>query len=227
MNAYPVTPLTSGGATGTYAMSEGHVDENKIGVGRESLLMRYALSSTILVLLLLTAGFSQPQPLIRVARVLPTGGSQYAQHMDCLEVLTDGSYTILSQLFDWPPGGIVKHQQYSSKLNMADMEQLSLLLADPGLASIKTELKKGDWIGAPSMGQSDALIVLIKRASGKQSLFFNSSTGEGRNYSPHVLSVYNTPEIKPLLGWYKQITKRKGNPDPSVTLDCSKPWDVK
>lgn len=189
--------------------------------------MRYALSSTILVLLLLAAGFSQPQPLIRLARVLPTGGSHYAQHMDCLEVLTDGSYTIVRELFDWPPGGIVKRETYSDKLDTTNMEELSLLLADPSLASIKSNLEKGDWIGTPSMGQSDALVVLIKRASGKQSLFFNSSTGEGRNYSPHVLSVYNTPEIKPLLGWYKQIAKRKSNPDPSVTLDCSKPWDVK
>ena len=82
---------------------------------------------------------------------------------------------------------------------------------------------RGGWFGTPSEGQLDTLTVLINRGSGKQFLLVSSASAH--IMPAEILPVYTTPKIKPLLNRYERMTKRKSNPDPNITLDCSKRWE--
>ena len=126
------------------------------------------------------------------------------------------------ELTDWRYG-IVKHEPYSGRLDSTEMEHLSTLLADQNLISVKSGFKGGLWFGTPSEGQLDTLTVLINRGSGKQFLLVSSASAH--IMPAEILPVYTTPKIKPLLNRYERMTKRKSNPDPNITLDCSKRWE--
>ena len=68
----------------------------------------------------------------------------------------------------------------------------------------------------------DFLTVAINRGNDRQLLFFESAAGPSKSAAGNNLpSVNQTPAIKPLTNWYKQISKRKDPIDKTATPTCS------
>src|ERR1017187_3472440 len=154
--------------------------------------MRRVLNPILFVSLSLTSIFAQqPQQLLKLARMWP--GNANTQRIDCLDVLADGSYRLQRELSEWPRG-IIKREPYRGKLETKDMEQLSALLTDPSLLSIRSGTDRPSWRSTPEVGLVDLLAVLVTRSSGKQFLLFDSSTGSGHNYAAEILPLYTTSQ---------------------------------
>ncbi len=140
------------------------------------------------------------------------------QSSDCVQVEADGSchfeHTPMS------PGQTGTRQIHADKLSDEQMKQLQGILDEPALQSLTTPKPgAGSIMGGPSF---DLLSVIIGRHGQPQTLYFNSG-GESSRYATgtRLPSVYQTPAIKPLLDWYKQISKRKNDIDKTAAATCS------
>jgi hypothetical protein len=136
---------------------------------------------------------------------------------DCVQVEADGSYH-----FEHTPmslGQAGKRQIHTGKLSDEEMKQLQGVLADSSLQSLTTpKPSAGSMMGGSSF---DLLWIVIGRGNQTQTLQFNSG-GESSKYATRLPSVYQTPAVKPLLDWYKQISKRKDDVDDAATTPvCS------
>jgi hypothetical protein len=100
------------------------------------------------------------------------------------------------------------------------MKQLQRLLDDPSLQSLTTpKPSAGSMMGGSSF---DLLWIVVGRGNQSQTLNFNSG-GENSKYATgtRLPSVYQTPAVKPLLDWYKQISKRKRDIVNGAAATCS------
>ncbi len=137
---------------------------------------------------------------------------------DCVQVEVDGTYHFEhTPISLWQPG---IRQIHVGKLTDEEMKQLHGVLDDPSLQSLATpKLNAGSMMGGPSF---DLLWVIIGRNGQTQILDFYSGGESGKyNTGTRLPSVYQTPAIKPLLDWYKQISKRKDDVDKAAAATCS------
>jgi hypothetical protein len=137
---------------------------------------------------------------------------------DCVQVDADGSYHFEHTPMDLGQEG--SRQIHTGKLSQDEMRQLKEVLNDPQLESLTTpKPSAGSMTGGSSF---DLLWVFIGRENQTQALYFNSG-GEGSRYATgsRLPSVHQTPVMKPLLDWYKGITKRKGDLDKAAVASCS------
>ncbi len=137
---------------------------------------------------------------------------------DCMQVDADGSYH-----FEHTPmnlGQASTRQIHAGKLSDEELKQLQEVLDEPALQSLTTpKPSRGSMMAGASF---DLLWVIIGRNGQSQILYFNSG-GESSKYTTgtRLPSVYQTPAVKPLLDWYKQISKRKNDVDKTATATCS------
>lgn len=137
-------------------------------------------------------------------------------YTDCLELHNDGSYRFEHTPIDL--GQPDRRQIHMGKLREEEMKQFTELLDDPALQSLTTP---NQVKGAVSGG--DLWWFSIKRGDHSQLLRFASSSGTyyeapARGGLP---SLSQTPAMKPLLNWYKQMTKRKDDIDKGAAPTCS------
>jgi len=154
------------------------------------------------------------QQLLLIQRTLaenPTNESS-----DCVQVESDGSYH-----FEHTPMSLGQpghHQIHVGKLSDEEMKQLQQMLDDPALQSLTTPKPDKGFMAA----DFDMLWVTINRGNDRQILFFESAAGANRvSGGDRYPSLYQTPTMKPLLNWYKQITKRKDDIDKTAAPTCS------
>jgi hypothetical protein len=137
---------------------------------------------------------------------------------DCVQVETDGAYH-----FEHTPislGQAGTRQIHAGKLSDEEMKQLQGLLDEPALQSLTTPKPgPGSMMGGASF---DLLWIIIGRDRQSQTMYFNSG-GENSKYATgtRLPTVYQTPAVKPLLDWYKQISKRKNDVDKTANSTCS------
>ena len=166
--------------------------------------------------MLLSLSAADAQNLLLIQRTWANNPSN--ESSDCVQVESDGSYH-----FEHTPmslGQAGTRQIHAGKLSDEEMKQLQGLLDEPGLQSLTTPKPgPGSMMGGPSF---DLLWVIIGRNNQRQTLNFNSG-GENSKYTSgtRLPSVYQTPAIKPLLDWYKQISKRKNDIDKTAAAACS------
>jgi len=154
------------------------------------------------------------QPVLLLQRNYFSTGTFYT---DCVQVQEDGSYRFehrYAALYEHE-----SHQIHAGKLTDDELRQLRAVLDEPGLQALRTP-------GLQSAGMTvgsdiDTYWVAIARSSTPQVLFFNSTTSSGKKYASQQLpSAYSTPAMKPLLNWYKQMGKRKGDIDKTAQPSC-------
>lgn len=98
------------------------------------------------------------------------------------------------------------------------MKDLQQMLDNPELRSLTTP-KLGNGFRAPDY---DFLSVAIDRGNDRQLLFFESAAGPTKaGAGSHLPSLSQTPAMKPLMNWYKQISKRKDDIDKTAAPECS------
>ena len=137
---------------------------------------------------------------------------------DCVQVNADGSYH-----FEHTPmslGQTGTRQIHAGKLTDEEMKELRAVLDEPPLESLTTpKPSPGSMMGGASF---DLLWIIIGRNHQPQTLYFNSG-GESSKYTSgtRLPSVYQTPALKPLLEWFKQISKRKNDIDKTASATCS------
>ncbi len=138
---------------------------------------------------------------------------------DCVQVKNDGSYRFEHGSVSMQDPE--RHQIHVGKLNDAEMKQLTDMLAQPALASLTTP-ERGN--GAMTVGTDvDEFWVAINRTNRPQMLFFDSTTSAGKKFSAgnRLPPIYKMDAMKPLLNWYKQMSKRKDDLDKTATPTCS------
>jgi hypothetical protein len=138
------------------------------------------------------------------------------EYNDCLEVNNDGSYRFEHTPIDL--GQPDRRQIHIGKLSEQEMKQFAGLLDDPALISLTTPNPVN---GAVSGG--DLWWFAIKRSERSQLLRFASSSGTYYQVPVRggLPSLSQTPAMKPLLNWYKQMTKRKDDIDKTAAPTCS------
>ena len=165
------------------------------------------------VLLLFGSGAAQQQVLLIQRTWANNPGNEST---DCVLVESDGSYHFEHTPLELGQPG--RRQIYVGKLSETEMKELQQILYDPGLQALTTP-NLGKGFMAPDF---DFLNITINRGSDRQLLFFESAAGPSKSAAGSKLpSVSQTPAIKPLMNWYKQISKRKGDIDKSATPKCS------
>jgi hypothetical protein len=97
------------------------------------------------------------------------------------------------------------------------MKELQEVLDDPALLSLTTP-KPGKGFMAASF---DFLWAAINRGSSRQLLYLESGAGASKVSGDRLPSLNQTPAMKPLMTWYKQISKRKDDVDKTATPTCS------
>ena len=135
-------------------------------------------------------------------------------YTDCVQVKSDGLYRFEHTPIDLGQPG---HRQiHLGKLSEEEMSQLIALLDDPAVKSLTTASK-----GSVSGG--DLWWFQITRADQSQLLRFASSSGTYYEVPARggLSNLNQTPAMKPLLNWYKRITKRKGDIDKGAAPTCS------
>jgi hypothetical protein len=169
-----------------------------------------------LVWLLFPLSAANAQQVLLMQRTWANNPSN--ESSDCVQVDSDGSYH-----FEHTPMSLGQpgtRQIHAGKLSDEEMKQLQAMLNEPALQSLTTPKPgPGSMMGGASF---DLLWVIIGRNNLHQTLNFNSG-GENSKYTSgtRLPSVYQTPAIKPLLDWYRQISKRKNDVDKTATATCS------
>jgi hypothetical protein len=174
--------------------------------------MRFAVA-LVLTLLLLGMAHAQDQVLL-IQRMWADSPTREAT--DCVEVKGDGSYRFEHTPIDL--GRPDRPQVHLGKLTDEEMKQLTDLLDNPALQSLNTpSLSKGAVSGG------DLWWFSINRSGHSQLLRFASSSGAYYEVPARggLPSLSQTPAVKPLANWYKQITKRKDDVDKTATPTCS------
>ena len=174
--------------------------------------MRFA-AALVLTLLLPGVSYAQDQ-LLLIQRMWADSSTK--EDTDCVEVKSDGSYRFEHTPIDLGPPD--HPQVHLGKLTEEEMKQLTGLLDDSALESLTTPSPTNRAVSG-----GDLWWFLISRGNHSQLLRFASSSGAyhevpGRSGLP---SLYQTPAMKPLLNWYKQITKRKDDIDKAAIPTCS------
>jgi hypothetical protein len=170
----------------------------------------------VLAWLLLPLSAANAQQLLSMQRTWANNPAN--ESSDCVQVDVDGSYH-----FEHTPmtlGQAGTRQIHAGKLGDAEMKQLQEVLDTPALQSLTTPKPgPGSMMGGASF---DLLWIIIGRDRQSQILYFNSG-GENSKYTTgtRLPTVYQTPAVKPLLDWYKQISKRKNDVDKTATATCS------
>ena len=172
------------------------------------------VSASFLWTLIALGGATAQQPLLLIQRTWANNPTN--ETSDCVQVENDGSYH-----FEHTPmslGQPERRQIHVGKLSDEEMKQLEAMLDDPALQSLSTP-KPGNGLMASDF---DWLWVTINRGNDRQLLFFESAAGPNKfPTGVRVPSVNQTPAIKPLVNWYKLISKRKDDIDKSATPTCS------
>ena len=135
-------------------------------------------------------------------------------YTDCVQVKSDGSYRFEHTPIDLGQQG---HRQiHLGKFSEEEMSQLIGLLDDPAIKSLTTPSK-----GPVSGG--DLWWFQIARTEQSQLLRFASSSGTPYEAPARggLPNLNQTPAMKPLLNWYRQISKRKDDIDKGAVPACS------
>jgi len=135
-------------------------------------------------------------------------------HSDCIEVESDGSYH-----FEHTPifiGQPERHKIHAGKFRDDEMNQLKELLDDPALQSLTTPNP-----GNTGMTGTDVWWISISRGDQTQRLWFASTSVPNVVPASRLPSINQTSATKPLLSWYKQLSKRKDDIDKTATPTCS------
>ncbi len=167
----------------------------------------------MLTLLLFGVSYAEDQ-VLRIQRMW--ADSPTKDYTDCVEVKVDGSYRFEHTSIDL---GRPDHPQvHLGKLAEDEMKQLTGLLNEPALESLTTPSPSK---GAVSGG--DLWWFSINRGDHPQLLRFASSSGAYYEVPARggLPSLSQAPAMKPLLSWYKQMTKRKDDIDKTATPACS------
>ncbi len=165
------------------------------------------------VLLLVGLAHAQNQLLLiqRSWEASPTTESS-----DCVAVQTNGSYRYEHTSFDLGKPGPI--QIHLGTLTLEERAQLTDILNDPALLSLsRPASRKG---AAPG---EEVWRISISRGDHQQLLAFTSSSSDPYELSVRgeVPSIHKTLAMKPLLGWYQQLTKRKNDIAKASTPNCS------
>jgi len=139
-------------------------------------------------------------------------------YRDCVQVMNDGSYRFEhSSISSQEPRSL---QIHAGKFSEDEMKQFEAMLDDPALAPLTTPMLNRQQM---TLGTDiDTFWVGITRGDNAQLLFFDSTSSSGKKYSSEQFpSLYRTAAMKPLLEWYKQMGKRKGDVDKKATSTCS------
>ncbi len=173
--------------------------------------MRF-LAAILWIFLTLNVAAAQ-QSLLSIQRIWANNPT--SESTDCIQVGADGSYH-----FEHTPmslGQAERREIHVGKLSGEEMKELQAILDDPALQLLNTPTTAR--IFAPDF---DMLWVSIDRAHNRQTLFFESAAGENTSSTGvRPRSLIQTPAMKPLMSWYKQISKRKGDIDKTATATCS------
>lgn len=177
--------------------------------------MRY-LAAILWIVVLAGCAAAQQQQLLIIQR---NWSDMPTFYRDCMEVKSDGAYR-----FDHvgvSPQNPQRQQVHAGKLSDAELTQLTGILGDPSLQAFATPALSSDSMTEAT--DIDTFWISIGRANRTQALFFDSSSSSGQKYSsgPKLPSAYETPAIKPLLNWYKQMTKRKDDIDKNAAASCT------
>jgi hypothetical protein len=132
---------------------------------------------------------------------------------DCVAVQDDGSYQ-----FEHTSVYMAKpdHRQiHAGKISDEESKQLSDILNDPALRSLNTPKPSGGFAG------TDVWFFSIKRDDQPQLLWFATTAGVNLVPAVKLPNVNQTPAMKPLLAWFKQLSKRKDDVDKAATPRCS------
>jgi hypothetical protein len=172
------------------------------------------VSAILLSLFVLLGNATAQQEVLLIQRTWANNPSD--ESSDCLLVESDGNYHFEHTPLDL--GQPSRRQIHVGKLGDAEMKELQQMLADPALQSLTTP-KPGKGFMSSDF---DFLTVTINRGSDRQLLFFESAAGPSKSAAGNnPPSVNQTPAIKPLANWYKQISKRKDPIDKTATPKCS------
>lgn len=147
------------------------------------------------------------------------GLSNAAFYRDCIQVNWDASYRFEHSTAEVGQQG--QHQIHVGKFTDEEMKQLQGILEAPALADLSTPTPSQESMTVAT--DLDNLWLAILRGKKPQLLFFDSSSssGEKKTSGTKLPSLYKTAAMKPLLDWYKQLSKRKNDIDKSATPACS------
>ena len=170
----------------------------------------------VLLWTFVSLGSAGAQQLLLIQRTWTINAS--SQSSDCLAVGRDGSYHFERTPLDLGRPG--QRQIHVGKLSDDEMKQLTAMLNDPALQSLTTpKPAPGFMTGGPDF---ELLWVLINRDGQSQFLNFDDTAGGNKISAGNRLpSVYQTAAMKPLMNWYKQISKRKDDIDKTAAPTCS------
>ncbi len=169
----------------------------------------------IAALLLLFVGLARAQSqLLLIDRVW--AASPTTESSDCVQVQTDGSYRFEHTPIDAGQPGTTKI--HLGTLTSEERAQLTEILNDPAVVSLSRPASRK---GVVSGGE--VWWISISRGDHQQLLnFANSSAGSYElSVRGGVTSIYKTLAMKPILDWYRQLTKRKDDIDKTATPTCS------
>jgi hypothetical protein len=174
--------------------------------------MRFA-GAVLLTLLLFEVSHAEDE-VLRIQRMW--ADSPTKDYADCVEVKGDGSYRFERVSID--SGRPDRPQVHLGNLTEDEMKQLTGLLNEPALESLTTPTRSKSVVSG-----GDLWWFSINRGDHTQLLSFASSSG-GYYEVPAgggLPSLSQVPAMKPLISWYKQMTKRKGNIDKTAAPTCS------
>jgi hypothetical protein len=159
----------------------------------------------------LSAALAQQQVLLIQRSWWESGTQSYS---DCVEVQSEGSYHFEhTAIFMGKPEDPKIH---SGKLSDDEMKQLKDTLDSPALQSLSTPNP-----GKGAVTGTDVWWVSVSRGDQTQRLWFASTSVPNLIPASRLPSVNQTPAMKPLVDWYKQISKRKDDIDKTAKPTCS------
>lgn len=172
------------------------------------------VSAVLLWTFIMFGSATAQQQLLLIQRTWANTPSN--ESTDCVEVQSDGAYHFEHTPLDL--GQPEKRQIHVGKLSDGEIKDLQQILDDPALRSLTTP-KFGNGFMSPDF---DFLTATINRGDHRQLLSFESAAGPNKpTNGSHLPSVSQTPAIKPLMNWYKQISKRKDDIDKTAAPKCS------
>ena len=165
------------------------------------------------VLLLVALAHAQNQ-LLLIQR--SWAASPTTESGDCVAVQTNGSYRFEHTSFDLGKPG--KTQIHLGTLTLEERAQLTDILNDPALLSLSRPASRKEAVPGEEVWR-----ISISRGDHQQLLAFANSSDEPYELSVRgeVPSIHKTLAMKPLLGWYQQLTRRKDDVAKAATATCS------
>ena len=173
----------------------------------------------LLVLVFLLPAAHAQQLLVMQRNYASANGLSPIFFRDCVEVRTDDTYRF--EHIAETPGQKDHFQIHVGKLSDDQGKNLRQILDETALRALTTPRPAP---GSVAMGTDiDILWVAIARDTGPQMLFFDSTSSTARRASAasRLPSLYQTPAMKPLVNWYKQMSKQKNDIDKTATPGCS------